>query len=76
MKGDIQDLLNYLSSENGFNYKFINSKSAFAVAIDDIDVLKNALIKISEIADNEFCGDWEEIEEARNIAEDALSSIQ
>ena len=37
---------------------------------------KEALKKISEIEDQYNCGDWDEIEEARKVANDALRSIQ
>ena len=36
----------------------------------------DALRKITDIENRYDCGDWEEIEEARNVATDALKQIQ
>jgi hypothetical protein len=40
---------------------------------EEIDRLRAALKKIAAIEDDCYGGDWQEIEEARNIASDALS---
>lgn len=45
---------------------------------DDVakDALVSALEKISAIEDRYNCGDWDEIEEARNIAKEALAAYR
>ena len=41
-------------------------------AIEEIERLREALKRISEIEDQYLSGDWQEIDEARNIATSAL----
>lgn len=53
----------------------VEATEAIRDATRIISSLKNALERISKIEDRYNCGDWDEIEEARKIANEELSKL-
>lgn len=51
-------------------------ESPFIAYEETISLLKDALVRITQIELQEFGGDWDEIEEAQQIAKKALEDAE
>lgn len=73
-RDELATVLREASQEIAVNDPIAAVKEKHAALLSEVQVLREALGKIAAIQNNDWGGDYEEIEEARDIARAALGS--